>query len=103
MVSRILKKRFNMKKIILVLVIFVVVLNGCQVSNLEVEESIEEAQPGDIIQAGEGLPVEYRSLSDIQIEACNMAHEAGTCDTRLEDLGIVIKEECCEVLGKCCQ
>lgn len=43
-----------------------------------------------------------KELSELQIEACNSAHETGTCDTKLEELGIVIKEDCCEVLGKCC-
>lgn len=43
-----------------------------------------------------------KSLSDMQITSCNAAHGAGTCDTRLQELGIVMKEDCCEVLGKCC-
>lgn len=42
------------------------------------------------------------SLSDLQIEACNSADAAKTCDTRLVDVGIVIKEDCCKELGKCC-
>ena len=42
------------------------------------------------------------TLSEIQIEACNAAHDAGTCDTKLADLGFVIKEDCCNALGKCC-
>ena len=41
-------------------------------------------------------------LSDFQITACNTAHEAKTCDTRLPELGIVLKEDCCKALGKCC-
>lgn len=43
-----------------------------------------------------------KTLSDLQIEACKTADEAGTCSSRLEELGIVQKEECCEVVGKCC-
>jgi hypothetical protein len=43
-----------------------------------------------------------KTLSDLQAEACKIADEAGTCETRLADLGLVLKEECCEVLGKCC-
>ena len=85
-----------MKKIVLILLLVIIVLIGCQKAY---ESKIEEAKP---LQAGEGLPVEYKSLSDIQITACNTAHEAGTCDTRLADIGIVLKEDCCEVLGKCC-
>ena len=41
-------------------------------------------------------------LSDFQITACNTAHVAKTCDTRLPELGIVLKEDCCKGLGKCC-
>lgn len=41
-------------------------------------------------------------LSELQVEACNSADEYGTCDSRLEEVGIAIPEECCEVLGKCC-
>jgi len=43
-----------------------------------------------------------KSLSELQIDACNAADNGGTCDTRLVELGIVLKEDCCEVLGKCC-
>jgi len=43
-----------------------------------------------------------KSLSEIQSEACSAAHDAGTCDTRLAEIGIVLKEDCCEVMGKCC-
>ena len=42
------------------------------------------------------------TLSDLQITACNAADEAGTCDSRLPEVGIVLSEECCERLGKCC-
>lgn len=43
-----------------------------------------------------------KTLSDFQITACNAADEAGTCDTRLIEVGIVMEEDCCEVLGRCC-
>ena len=42
------------------------------------------------------------TLSELQVEACNIADEAGTCDTRLIEVGIVLKEKCCQILGKCC-
>ena len=41
-------------------------------------------------------------LSELQIEACNSADAAKTCDTRLAEIGIVLKEDCCRELGKCC-
>ena len=43
-----------------------------------------------------------KTLSELQIEACNSAAAAKTCDTRLAEVGIVLKEDCCRVLGKCC-
>lgn len=50
-----------------------------------------------------GCKVEQKAqLSDLQFEACNAADSAGTCSTRLAEVGIVLKEDCCEVLGKCC-
>jgi len=45
---------------------------------------------------------ELKTLSDMQITACNAAHDAKTCDTRLAELGIFLKEDCCQILGKCC-
>ena len=42
------------------------------------------------------------TLSELQIEACNSADAAKTCDTRLAEVGIVLKEDCCKNLGKCC-
>ena len=41
-------------------------------------------------------------LNDLQIQACNTADQAGTCQTRLPEVGIVLAEDCCEALGKCC-
>ncbi|MBI4148892.1 hypothetical protein HY491_00435 [Candidatus Woesearchaeota archaeon] len=46
---------------------------------------------------------QQKSLSDLQITACTAAHNAGTCTTNLPELGLVLSEECCEALGKCCQ
>jgi hypothetical protein len=42
------------------------------------------------------------TLSELQISACNSADAAKTCDTRLAEVGIVLKEDCCKELGKCC-
>lgn len=42
------------------------------------------------------------SLSELQVSACNSADAAKTCDTRLAEVGIVLKEDCCKELGKCC-
>ena len=45
---------------------------------------------------------EEKTLSELQVDACNIADEAGSCDTRLIEVGIVMKEECCQILAKCC-
>ena len=76
-----------MKKIALILVLFIIFINACgEVSEPKPQEAQKEANV----------------LSELQIEACNSADMAKTCDTRLQELGIVIKEDCCEALGKCC-
>ena len=71
-----------MKKFALILLIFVILTAGCQ----------KNPEP----------KTEAKTLSDMQITACNTANDAGTCNTRLPELGIVLKEDCCKYLGKCC-
>ncbi len=50
----------------------------------------------------EPIPEQPKTLGDLQTTACNVADEAGTCNSRLIEVGIVLPEECCEILGKCC-
>lgn len=68
-------------KIIIFLLILLIIISGCEIS--------EQPKP-------------KKELLELQIEACTTADTAGTCDSRLTEVGIVLKEECCEVLGKCC-
>ena len=75
-----------MKRFILILLIFIIFIAACQ----KISEPKTE------------IKKETKQLSDMQVTSCNTAHEAGTCDTRLAELGIVLKEDCCQVLGKCC-
>ena len=79
------KKNFNDKrKIFFILFLLIMILIvGCQ--NIEQNKSAKQ-----------------KSLSELQISACNSADAAKTCDTRLQEVGIVLKEDCCEALGKCC-
>jgi len=57
-----------------------------------------------LLTACQPQPVaETPSLSDLQIEACSTADRVGTCNSRLAEVGIVLAEECCQELGKCCQ
>jgi hypothetical protein len=62
------------------------------------EESLKVTSTGSEISA----PSDASNLSNLQVTACNAAHEGKTCDTKLEDLGIVTKKECCSKLNKCC-
>ena len=70
-----------MKKSFLIILIISLFLISCSAQNTSSTETI---------------------LSDLQIQVCNTADEAGTCETRLPEVGIVLAEDCCEVLGKCC-
>jgi len=45
---------------------------------------------------------EKPQLSELQVTACNTADDANTCDTKLAELDLVTKEQCCQSLGKCC-
>lgn len=40
-------------------------------------------------------------ISEMQVEACVAAAEAGNC-AKLYDLGIVLPQDCCINLGMCC-
>ena len=71
-----------MKKMVLILLVILILIVGCK---QEVKDTTKKTQ-----------------LSELQISACDSADAAKTCDTRLAELGIVLKEDCCEVLGKCC-
>ena len=75
-----------MKRFVLILLIFIILIVGCQKSSEQRSDSKKET----------------KSLLDMQVTACNTAHEAGTCGTKLAELGIVLKEDCCQILGKCC-
>lgn len=72
-----------MKKLMLFLILFIFLI-GCK-------ESPEKE-----------VPETPKTLTEFQVIACNSADEAGTCDTRLAELGIVLTEDCCQILGKCC-
>ena len=80
-----------MKNLILLHAILIIVLLlalvGCQASH-ENKVNVKEAT---------------KKLSELQITACNTADKAGTCETRLSEVGIVLKDDCCKVLGKCCK
>ena len=76
-----------MKKIALIFLLFfliVIIAVGCQTTT---QNKVSDKQ---------------KSLSELQIEACSSADAAKTCNSRLAEVGIVLKEDCCKELGKCC-
>ncbi len=84
-----------------------VIVSGCADHDIDAgsegEPAISDEPSGntdrDVDQA---LKQDPKKLTDFQIEACNAADKAGTCDTKLKQLGIVSKEDCCNALSKCC-
>lgn len=50
----------------------------------------------------DNVETQQKALSEFQIDACNAAEAADTCGTRLSEVGVVLKEDCCGLLGKCC-
>jgi len=74
-----------MKKPLLALFLIVLLfLIGCETQ----KPAETEAEPID--------------LDELQTTVCEEADKAGTCQTRLIDIGIVMPDECCEALEKCC-
>lgn len=54
-------------------------------------------------EKNEGIePVTGQHVKELEETACNAADEAGTCSTRLANLGFVTEEQCCTKYGKCC-
>jgi PBP1b-binding outer membrane lipoprotein LpoB len=53
-------------------------------------------------QATSASPVTGASVQDLKQTACEAADQAGTCSTRLPELGFITKEDCCELFKKCC-
>jgi len=64
-----------MKEVIIILLFLLVLLSGC-------------AQTEEI---------------DLNKTACTEANNAGTCQTRLVEIGIIMPEECCEQFWECCE
>ena len=58
--------------------------------------------PNEVVEVTTTTTLVTEELSDFQITACNAADEGGTCDTKLTQVNLVTKEECCKYLGKCC-
>jgi hypothetical protein len=57
---------------------------------------------GIVLSGCFGSVTESKGLTELQITACNSADAGGTCDTRLAEVDLVSKEDCCSILGECC-
>lgn len=71
-----------MKKELIILVLLTVLLFGCT--------KVPDKNPEN-------------AIDDLKMTACEEADKAGTCQTRLIEVGIVMPDECCKTLGKCCE
>jgi hypothetical protein len=78
-----------MKRII-ILLIFLVIIVGCQ-------KEIEPEKPNPGLEDITG-----KYVIELEKTACDTAHTASTCDTRLASLGFITKEDCCKKYKKCC-
>lgn len=93
--------------LLMILISVLVGVSGCTkpdvgTDGLDDSKILGEA-PQDVGDTSVGDTVNQpKQLTAFQAEACNAAHDAGTCDTRLKQLGIVSKEDCCSSLSKCC-
>ena len=77
-----------MKELIIVLFLVLVFVSGC-------------IEYGDIEGSVQGS--EFRAAKlELQVSTCQYAEKGGTCDSRLERLGFLTAEECCEIAGACC-
>ena len=90
--------KLDIKKVLPVLLFVIVVLSGL----LYVAYAPHKSYNYVGYTTHNALAYSAIELSDVQITACNAANAAQTCNTRLVELGIVEKYECCAVLGKCC-
>lgn len=81
-------------RVCIVILIPALILAGCQ------DRSGQASLPAQLMP--EGAVSQDAELSELQITACRGADNARTCNSRLGELGIIQKEECCAALGLCC-
>ncbi len=87
---------------VLVVILALVGVSGCAKPDVGTDELDGSTILGEAPQDVGATVNQPKQLTEFQVEACNAAHDAGTCDTRLKQLGIVSKEDCCSSLSKCC-
>jgi hypothetical protein len=82
------------KELMILLILFTLIISACAPS--------EENSQDNLLTTSDKIYQEYdTSLSDFQIHACKSARDNNACP-KLEDLGLVTIEECCQELNMCC-
>lgn len=89
--------------------LMILIVSGCTQQDSGLSESSEAAVlnddssgNADVAVVSSGSKAEPKKLTEFQVEACNAADRAGTCDTRLKELAIVSRADCCASLLMCC-
>jgi hypothetical protein len=80
-----------MKKTAIFLFVLLLLFSLCVEKDATSEKTVQSANTFSSIP-----------LSDMQIEACKSANDGGTCRTKLPEIEIVLTEDCCKYLNKCC-
>jgi len=104
-VNKIYSMKYGHLFLLLVVIPVLMLVSGCTDSDVGTDDLDDSTILGDAPQDvgdADGIVKQPKQLTEFQAEACNAAHEAGTCDTRLKQLGIVSKDDCCSSLSKCC-
>ena len=86
------------KKGVVLLIILLFVISGCK-SQVFNQNQNTDTQSTDMDNLDK-LP-SSRKLGEFQETACESADKYETCH-KLEELGLVTKEKCCERINKCC-
>ncbi len=68
----------------------------------DIEDDTDPAVNTSLQAEPEDSDISGPKLSVFQETACLAADEGNTCNTRLSELGLVTKEQCCASLGVCC-
>ena len=104
-VNKIYSMKYGHLFLLLVVIPALIGVSGCakpDVGTEDLDDSIIAGEDSQDVGDTGAVVKQPKQLTEFQVEACNVAHDAGTCNTRLKQLGIVSKEDCCSSLSKCC-
>lgn len=106
----------------LILVLLAVALSGCTQPNEEAgvkDQPVKYSKPSS--QDTDNIPIDSPDSNDSETlsadnqtndktqdsvtfeeDVCSAAEDADVCDTKLEELGIVSRNDCCQIYRRCC-